>query len=116
MGIYESELSKQIHLRNRQKREWELMKKKLMEAKEKDQNQIACQEEEEQERRREEDRMEIEETEVSKNLATAMLRSAANRNDDTLQRAVDLLQNQNGTRHSYHVFIHYALLNSFKGV
>lgn len=97
MGLYELELSKQLHLRNRQKREWEMLKKKM----------IAAKEEEEQEnsrrnvlieaKKKEEDRNELAETEVSKNLASAMVRSARETKDDTLQKAVELLQNQNGT-------------------
>ena len=96
MGLYESELNKQIHLRNRQKKEWDMMKKKIafeeeqrIEQAAQGQNQIA-------QEQREADRVELEETQTSKNLAAAMLKSSLSLESDTLQKVVEVLQNQNG--------------------
>ena len=43
-----------------------------------------------------EERAELEETQVSKNLASAMVKSSLANESETLQRVVDVLQNQNG--------------------
>lgn len=96
MGLYESEISKQMYLRNKQKREWEVMKKKIALDKELSQKSLIEQQQVYDQERREEDRLEIRETETSKKLALAMLKSANENSDDTLQRAVELLHNQNG--------------------
>lgn len=96
MGLYESELTKQIHLRNRQKQEWDMMKKKMEIAEEKrveDKNQEQDAIDREQ---REEDRIELEETHISKKLASSMVKSALGNGADTMQKMVELLQNQNG--------------------
>lgn len=45
---------------------------------------------------REEDLEEVKETEVSRKLSAAMYRSARGSYDETLMKAVDVLQNQNG--------------------
>lgn len=45
---------------------------------------------------REEERVELQETRNSKNLTAAMVKSALGKNDDTLQKAVEVLHNQNG--------------------
>ena len=96
MGLYESELSKQIHLRNRQKKEWEMMKKKMALAEEQRKQQaLECQNLRDQEQR-EADRTELEETQASKNLTSAMVRSSLALESDTLQKVVEVLQNQNG--------------------
>ena len=96
MGLYESELSKQIHLRNRQKKEWEMMKKKMALAEEQRKQQaVECQNLRDQEQR-EADRTELEETQASKNLTSAMVRSSLALESDTLQKVVEVLQNQNG--------------------
>lgn len=50
-------------------------------------------------KKREEDRVELKETEVSKSLAAAMVKSSKNKSDDILTRAVDVLQNQNSKFH-----------------
>lgn len=96
MGLYESELSKQLHLRNRQKREWESMKKSMDLAKEKEKEEVARQKELFEQQKKDEDRIELQETETSKNLASRMSKSAHEKSDDTLQRCVEVLQNQNG--------------------
>ena len=54
---------------------------------------------------REEDRIEIEETRASKNLASSMVRSALAGESDTLQKVVDVLQNQNGN-FGYNILLH----------
>ena len=92
MGLYQSELGKQIHLRNKQKREWETMKKNMEKKKMEEARQQALFEKEQQEH----DSFELEETENSKSLSSAMLKSARENSDDTLRKAVDLLHNQNG--------------------
>ena len=92
MGLYESEISKQIHLRNKQRKEWEAMKKKLEVQPSKGlevQRQL-------EEVRRLDDAVELKETQASKKLASAMVKSAKGGVDDTLQKAVDFLNNQNG--------------------
>lgn len=73
-----------------------MMKKKLAheeeekeKEKEKDQS-LADQEQ------REEDWIELEETRVTKNLASSMVASGLAGQADTLQKVVDVLQNQNG--------------------
>lgn len=97
MGLYQSELNKQIHLRNKQKQEWDLMKKKLQISEEKKQTELSKKQmllEKEQEM---EDQQEVQETDVSKTLSAAMVQSARDHETShTLQRAVDLLHNQNG--------------------
>lgn len=96
MGLYQAELSKQIFLRNKQKREWEAMTKKIAAANErkkdeKTEEQLRLEQEE-----REQNLNEINETQVSKKLCSAMVKSALERNNDTLERAVEVIQNQNG--------------------
>lgn len=96
MGLYQSELSKQIHLRKIQQREWESLKKKIslnMQEKEKESNEREFRREQEE---REENRTELEETNTSKKLAANMVQSALESRDDTLKKVADLLQNQNG--------------------
>lgn len=88
MGLYQSEVTKQTHLRKMQKREWELMKKNDKKQMEKE---LAIEKDQ-----REENLAELAETDASKKLASAMVKSSLGKKDDTLQRAVDLLQNQNG--------------------
>lgn len=97
MGLYELELTKQIHLRNRQKREWEMLNKKRVQEEQlqlqkNNDEQIHLHQEE-----KNEERIEMEETKVSKNLASAMVRSSLGDQAETLQRVVEVLQNQNGT-------------------
>lgn len=94
MGLYESELTKQILLRKRQRQEWDMMKKKK--AAEEEQIQNSNKEEEANQEQREEERIEIEETRVSKGLASEMVRTSLGDQGDTLKRVVDVLQNQNG--------------------
>ena len=45
---------------------------------------------------READRLELEETQISKNLAAAMVQSSLGQASDTLEKVVEVLQNQNG--------------------
>lgn len=96
MGLYESELNKQILLRKRQKREWDSMIKKMAQQEEEKKKKKAEEEERLQEERRKEDVIEMEETRVSKDVCSAMVKSALGKQADTLQRVVDVLQNQNG--------------------
>ena len=96
MGLYESEISKQIHLRNQQKKEWIAMKKKYQPPPSKRLLPENVEKQFEDERRLD-DSLEIQETQVSKKLSGAMMRSARGGLDDTLLKAVDLLNNQNGT-------------------
>lgn len=98
MGLYQSELTRQIHLRNKQKREWGVIRKNMKKSNEEKKNELSHQQqlfEQEQERANVE---EMQETEKSKGLAAALVKSAnANlQSDDTMKKAVDLLQNQNG--------------------
>lgn len=85
-----------MQLRNRQKKEWEVMKRKMDHVTEEKKKAFAQQQQIGQQERRNEDRVELMETETSKQLALAMLKSAKENSDDTLQRAVELLHNQNG--------------------
>ena len=50
-----------------------------------------------QEEKKNDDRQEIDETIASKQLDNAMVKSARMQQDDTLQKIVDYLHNQNGT-------------------
>ena len=98
MGLYQSELSRQIHLRNKQKREWESLKKKIAKDMEQQKKDLTNEQDLFEQEQRQEDLEEMRETEASKKLATAMLRSASGLDnyEETLSKAVDLLQNQNG--------------------
>ena len=96
MGLYQLELSRQVHLRNKQKREWEIMKKKQAISQEKKEKHLSHQQELFEKQQRAEDLEELQETEASKKLAAQMTNSAREKSDDTLLRAVNLLQNQNG--------------------
>ena len=96
MGLYESEISRQMQLRNRQKKEWQALRKKF-------QNTIPLTsvlpntiEKHFEEEKKNDDRRELEETAVSKQLASAMMTSSQERSDETLQKVADLLHNQNG--------------------
>ena len=73
-----------------------MMKKKADQAMEAKKNALAQQQLAIDQDRREEDRIELQETETSKKLALAMLKSASENRGDTLQKAVELLHNQNG--------------------
>lgn len=96
LGLYESELSKQIHLRNKQRKEWDMMKKKMEQEQEKKKSKKAEEQQLIDEEEKEEERVEIEETRVSKKLAAAMVRSAAEEPSNVLEKIVEVLQNQNG--------------------
>lgn len=96
MGLYESEINKQIHLRNRQRREWDMIKKRIASEEEEKRKEKTKEQHLVEQEQREEDRIEIEETRASKNLASSMVRSALAGESDTLQKVVDVLQNQNG--------------------
>ena len=96
MGLYQSELSKQIFLRNKQKKEWEMMKKNIAHAEEKKREEKSVEQKRIEKEQQEEDLLEINETQSSKKLTAAMVKSSLEKNDDTLQRAVDVIQNQNG--------------------
>ena len=102
MGLYEAELSKQIHLRNKQQKEWETMKKKMGAEK----TVSTAREQHLKDDKLEDDRIELEETNKSKSLASSLLKGAlARANDeeedvDVLQKAVDVILNQNGKVHN----------------
>lgn len=95
MGLYESEISKQIYLRNQQRKEWEAMKKKYNASPSTRLLPENLERQYEEEKRADES-TEILETQAAKNLATAMMRSARSGLDDTLHKAVDVINNQNG--------------------
>ena len=100
MGLYESELNKQIHLRNKQRKEWDVMNKKMEADMEKKKTEISQQQRLLEQDKRDEDRVEIRETNKSKNLVATMVQSAHDEeedDDDTLLKAVEVLQDQNGT-------------------
>ena len=96
MGLYQSELSKQIHLRKMQKREWDGMLRNISQNAQQKLKDISERQRVHEEEEREGNLREIDETNVSKKLASAMVKSSLENWDDTMQRAVDLLQNQNG--------------------
>lgn len=96
MGLYESELSKQIHLRNKQRREWENMKKAMKTNEENKREHFHNKQLILEKEKREENMEELRETEVSKNLCTAKVRSTNEEVEFILQKIVDVLQNQNG--------------------
>lgn len=72
------------------------MKKKMACATEEKKKALAQQQQLIDKERRDDDRTELMETETSKKLALAMLKSAQDNSSDTLQKAVELLHNQNG--------------------
>lgn len=96
MGLYESELNKQIHLRNRQKKEWDMMKKKIAVAEEQKIQEAAEGQNLIDQEQRDADRIELEETQTSKKLASEMVRSSLAQESDSLKKIVEVLQNQNG--------------------
>lgn len=98
MGLYESELNKQIYLRNKQKKEWEVMKKKIELAEEKKKMEEEELNERQQQQQREEDRIELEQTNVSKKLVANMVENAQGISSETLLKVVEVLQNQNGKK------------------
>lgn len=95
MGLYQSELSKQMFLRNKQKREWDAIRKKTEVQNTK---RLLSEETETQldNERRDDDAIELQETDLSKKLSQSMLRSARCKDEETMQKMVDLLHNQNG--------------------
>ena len=107
MGLYQTELSRQIHLRNKQKREWDRMKKVVL-TKEKEKKSAKHQELLEKEQK-EEDLEELRETEISKNLDSAMVASGRKNSSDILLRAVDLLHNQNGIFNLLYIYFIYDM-------
>lgn len=96
MGLYESELNKQLYLRNQQKQEWDVMKKEMEKKQEKNDADLSHKKNLFEKQQRDQDREELKETEISKNLSNAMVKSAREQSDETLQKVVDVLQNQNG--------------------
>ena len=98
MGLYESELTKQIHLRNKQRKEWEAMKKKMAWTEEQTHVKKAQEQQLLDQEHREEERTELEETRASKKVTAAMVETALGGNiAESLQKIVEVLQNQNGT-------------------
>lgn len=98
MGLYESELTKQIHLRNKQKQEWDMMKKKMVIAEERKVQERAREQDVLEKEQREEDRIELEETRISKNLCAAMVKTPLASGAEALQKVVEVLKNQNGNK------------------
>lgn len=98
MGLYESELNKQMILRNKQRREWELMNKKILADEENKKQEHSHKQRLLDEEKKEEDRAEIAETEKSKKLNNAMVKSSQDDDSDneTLSKAVDVLKDQHG--------------------
>lgn len=96
MGLYQSKLSRQLHLRNKQKQEWDMMKKNIEIEKKQIALQLFRQKEMIDQEERDEEDTEIKETELSKKLCSSMVKSSRNNDLDTLQKTVDLLQNMNG--------------------
>lgn len=109
MGLYQSELSRQIHLRNKQKREWVTLRKKIAQTNEERNSKISQQQELLQQEQDKADQEEMLETETSKKLASSMVSSAANEGvADTLLKVVDILQNQNGKNYLRPLLITYS--------
>ena len=98
MGLYESELNKQLFLRNKQRKEWDMMNKKIEAENHRRQEEGSDQQRLMDQEKREEDRVELTETTASKKLTQAMLRSCQEHDDgnDTLEKVVDVLKDQNG--------------------
>lgn len=98
MGLYESELNKQLFLRNKQKKEWDMMNKKIEAENEKKKNECSNQQRIIDQEKREDDRLEMAETDASKKLTNAMVRSSQRNenNNETLDKVVDVLKDQNG--------------------
>ena len=98
MGLYESEINKQLHLRNRQRREWESMKKKQIADDENKKRQSSHQQKLLEQERREQDQIEMNETNVSKKLTASMVNACqeAEDDDDVLIKVVEVLRDQNG--------------------
>ena len=71
------------------------MQSNILSANEQKKKALADKKEMFEQRKREEESIELKETEVSKKLAASMLKSSRNKCDDTLQKAVEVLQNQN---------------------
>ena len=73
------------------------MKKKIREEEEKKKNDLSSRQKNLEQEKRREDHQEIVETDVSKKLTAAMLKSSQEREiESTLDRAVDVLRDQNG--------------------
>lgn len=73
-----------------------MMKKKLVLAEEQRKEKAYQDQQLIDQEQREEDRIEIEETRLSKNLVSEMVKSALGEQSSTLHKVVDVLQNQNG--------------------
>lgn len=85
-----------MHLRNKQRREWDAIKKKMQMAEVERKEEVSRKEKMLDHDKMDEDRIELQETAASKQLTTAMVKSARGNSDETLQKAVEVLQNQNG--------------------
>lgn len=100
MGLYEAELNKQLLLRNKQRKEWDMMKQRIDADKERKNKELSDQQRLLQNEKREEDRVEMAETDASKRLVNVMVRTAQeDDDDDTLVKIVDVLKDQNGNYH-----------------
>ena len=73
-----------------------MMKKKMILADEEKEEEIARQKELLEGEEREENRIELQETATSKGLVSTMVKSSLQNTGETLQKAVEVLQNQNG--------------------
>lgn len=127
MGLYESEINKQLHLRNRQRREWESMKKKQIADDENKKRQSSHQQKLLEQERREQDQIEMNETNVSKKLTASMVNACqeAEDDDDVLIKVVEVLRDQNGNffliffiKHSkeFQTYLHISLGTKIKVV
>lgn len=96
LGLYQSELTKQIHLRNKQRKEWDAMKKKMAISEEERISKKSKEQQLIEQEEKAEEKNEIEETRVSKRLTSAMTKSALAETSETLKKVVDVLHNQNG--------------------
>lgn len=96
MGLYQTELTKQIHLRNRQRKEWDMLKKKTLTTQEQRESDNSREEQLLQKEKDDEDKIELQETQVSKRLTNDMLKSARQKDGETLQKAVEVIYNQTG--------------------
>ena len=96
MGLYESELSKQLFLRNKQRQEWDMMNKKIEAEKEKQKKDGSHQQRLIDQEKRDDDRVEMAETEVSKKLTSTMVRSFQEDDNETLGKVVDVLKDHTG--------------------
>ena len=96
MGLYELELSKQLYLRNKQKREWDMMNKQMKINEELKKQELSSQQAILEQEKKDEDRTEKSETDASRKLTAAMVQSYQKGDHDTLTKVVEVLRDQSG--------------------